>query len=308
MILSNCIIVTVLTKQLFGKVPNRKMATSVGAAAIKSLTSYATSIKKELADIIIRVVSRERDDTVFEIGGGFIRDGGFEEDGGEWANRSDSDLDITVKTPDLDKDIERADKDLCACQLLIESFRCDGLYDEADCEHGNFRRLNTESLDMRKVHEREFGRIVDRLVTDLREEDLTVTNVENIKGFGLRYSIPLKRITVLHKEVSVSVDLCYRPTYWLDFDVNSQKWTVDTGITLPHKDLDINDVQQNIASRTFNVMWKPGWGNKQFTTIVRRIGVMEARGWKCSNPNDGKFHPMFDRYFKPDYNSDSDSC
>ena len=96
------------------------------------------------------------------------------------------------------------------------------------------------------------------------------------------YCFELYRWTLSYNGTEVDVDICYMPTYHLDFDVNALKLTPD-GLTKWYNEIDFFDVLENIEKKQFKVMWTPFWKAKQLGIILQRIHKMEQRGWKCLN-------------------------
>jgi predicted nucleotidyltransferase len=96
------------------------------------------------------------------------------------------------------------------------------------------------------------------------------------------YCFELYRWTLSYNGTEVDVDICYKPTYHLDFDVNALKLTTE-GLTKWYHGVDFIDVLKNIEKKQFNVMWTQTWKAKQLGIILQRIHKMEQRGWKCLN-------------------------
>lgn len=263
-------------------------------------------VKNVIGEIVIKAISNHIDDVVFDIGGGFLRDGGLEKDGGEWAKRSDSDIDVVVRIPKQDELLLQKRGEAHSWAMKAVKSNQNGHHDEAVHAQEEYQRAYQEISKFNNGNIKEFRTAIDSLFADLEKEGIVITNRRDITKDDM-YHISLYRADLVRDGVTVQLDLCYRPTYYLDFDVNAPKWNSDDGMFLPYDILSIDDIKKNIASRSFNVMWLPTWGHSEFNRILGRKKAMEARGWTCLNFEKVKSHRLYRVYCDNNYDSDKSS-
>lgn len=178
-----------------------------------------------IAQILMKIVLPMKN---FVIKGGFVRDGGYKSNGGDWAE----------STFDIDLDY--------------------------------------------------IGGSITSALANLKQKlgtvDISVINYGLVcePTYHTMYSFKLYRWNLEYHGTMVDIDICYKPTYHLDFDVNALKLTSD-GLTKWYEDLDFINVINNIKKKQFRVMWSSDWKAKQLGIILQRIHKMEKRGWKCLN-------------------------
>ena len=255
--------------------------------------------KNVIGKIIIKAVSNPIDDVVFDIGGGFLRDGGLEEDGGEWAKRSDSDIDIVVRIPKQDELLLQKSSEARSREMKAAKSSKDRHHDEAARAQEEYQQAYREIFESRNSNIEEFRTAIDKLFADLEKDGILITNLRDIVNDDM-YHISLYRADLELGGVTVQLDLCHRPTYYLDFDVNARKWNSHDRMFLPYSFLSVDDIEKNIASRSFNIMWLKVWGHSEFNRILRRKEAMEARGWTCLNFEKGEFHRLYRLYCEND--------
>ncbi len=184
------------------------------------------------------------------IKGGFVRDGGYLTDGGVWA-ASSSDIDL---------------------EIISDVWIAPGL----NCE--DLIRLGCNKykkyIEIRK-------NFIDVIASVLKL--ISVKNIEENMLQGM-YCGDLYRMVVQHQKTQVSIDICFDPTWELDFDVNALALDSEQKVVSKSDDVSLVTTRDNIEKKQFRVMWNPIWKkSRQLEIIHKRIKKMEARGWKCLN-------------------------